>query len=1169
MKSFFTKILLLCGLLTALPLFAQTINPNQIRPSTTNNDVLTTIGGVTVWHAGATGGCTVSGPAGYFIYWDGTTCNSAYIDYNQTYSDTITVATPDNGTGSNIELDAPFVSGSTSSGIITLNPGNVKNVGSAIGNSGVWIYGSDEDNAINLIGFGHTIIMSDAIDICGDADLGSLPKPDCPSGSSTATVFSIHGNTNIKSDLGTAGLYIDIGSGIQNFGWMQQGIEENDSGTTSLDFDSSVQQFDATAGNVTVDLPPITTGIATNSGETYTIIKEDSSANTVTIVPNGSDTINGAANYVLTARYQSVTLYSNGENDLGLKQWNIQAITTSNANGLVSFQGRTTPNATLIVADVNGLGTISNNTTGNALSSTTTSSIASLIAAGTNIGIAGSGTTVSPYVISSASSFSSNYITLSSLGCPQHADLMLGTGTLADSCINAACASATLTNPITLVQDGTSIISNIHCPANGGWSIIGLGGGLSTIPITSCTITSNVATFVTATNTLTAGQGLIVGGFGSGCAALNGVSDQGVQVVVNSSGLSSTGFTANFTTANVATEVETATASWLTGTGFYQQSGATGAMISNGVITCADPGTIPPSRGANVIIRDLVLNPNSQGNSGFCSGLDFANLNNIYIDNMLIFNNSHFAIRFDNVGNVVIHATKIFPYAPGVVLSLSTPAFSDGLHFDGPANDIQIDDYQYHGSDDGIALNAREGYCGPISRVQVTNYEVINANDVIRAYNNSVVCANGLSPLIDQIGLTNVHGDVYKGLGYLGDNIGTHTLTLNPAITNFTWTNSHVYSPQGFLVYDNLGEIHFDVDWELTASGAFPNWILFGENQIHVQTLDMGHSTQILTAANHNFAPITSNADGSACGLIDTLQVNGYSVKSNPVASYGPIPYLFNFGGGCGSLTHLVVLGYDQTNINALANYAGGGVGTIQQPNYLPASIRNGLLVSYPANEGRGTAFYNGGSDYTNTATFNGTWAAAAGFQGNVATYNGSSQYAIVGSSTSTNFDGTAPFSGCSWFNVPALSGDQWIFANADISLGAIPGYGIEVYGTTGLRFVLINTFGSNAIDVNTSSGTPVSVNLPHLACVSYDGSKTAAGVSIYLDGALQPNTVVTNNLTGSTVSPVSLTLGCLPSVSGCGTGNLDGVIGHTNIWNRLLSPAEVLALFKAAPNAL
>lgn len=63
---------------------------------------------------------------------------------------------------------------------------------------------------------------------------------------------------------------------------------------------------DASSAAVTVDLPAIST-LAT--GKTYTVKKIDSSANTVTIDGDGSETIDGALTVVIASQYDSVTVF--------------------------------------------------------------------------------------------------------------------------------------------------------------------------------------------------------------------------------------------------------------------------------------------------------------------------------------------------------------------------------------------------------------------------------------------------------------------------------------------------------------------------------------------------------------------------------------------------------------------------------------------------------------------------------------------------------------------------------------------------------------------------------------------------------------------------------------------------------------------------------------------
>jgi hypothetical protein len=76
------------------------------------------------------------------------------------------------------------------------------------------------------------------------------------------------------------------------------------------------------------------------------------------------------------------------------------------------------------------------------------------------------------------------YIKASEIGCALDRDLSTGrnkhTGGAATDDgprINAAMAGATASNPITLVLDGSALISGLFLPAGGYWSITGPGCG--------------------------------------------------------------------------------------------------------------------------------------------------------------------------------------------------------------------------------------------------------------------------------------------------------------------------------------------------------------------------------------------------------------------------------------------------------------------------------------------------------------------------------------------------------------------------------------------------------------------------------------------------------------------------------------------------------------------
>jgi hypothetical protein len=86
----------------------------------------------------------------------------------------------------------------------------------------------------------------------------------------------------------------DIRGALRGFGW--EVASSSETGTTlTLDREDFLVLSDATAGNVTVNLPQA----ALNPGKTYYIKKIDVTANTVTITPFAGDTVDGAASVAL------------------------------------------------------------------------------------------------------------------------------------------------------------------------------------------------------------------------------------------------------------------------------------------------------------------------------------------------------------------------------------------------------------------------------------------------------------------------------------------------------------------------------------------------------------------------------------------------------------------------------------------------------------------------------------------------------------------------------------------------------------------------------------------------------------------------------------------------------------------------------------------------------
>src|SRR3990167_11560177 len=134
--------------------------------------------------------------------------------------------------------------------------------------------------------------------------------------------------------------------------------------------------------------------------------------------------------------------------------------------------------------------------------------------------------------------------------------------------------------------------------------------------------------------------------------------------------------------------------------------------------------------------------------------------------------------------------------------------------------------------------------------------------------------------------------------------------------------------------------------------------------------------------------------------------------------------------------------------------------------------------------------------------------------------FNGSS-YITLANESNFDFERTNPFTLSFWTK---YSGNA-ITLIADKGPNTGPGYTIRTLTDGNLRFILRSTLG-NEIRVDTSS--PTNDNNWHNIVMSYDGSSTAAGLSIYVDGNLVPKVVGSDTLTASILNNDPLVIGVL-----------------------------------------
>jgi len=445
------------------------------------------------------------------------------------------------------------------------------------------------------------------------------------------------------------------------------------------------------------------------------------------------------------------------------------------------------------------------------------------------------------------------YIRASQIGCALDCDLRNGRnkytgGSATDDGprINAAMAGAAADNPLTLIIDGSALISGLFLPAGGHWSIAGLGCG----------------------------------------------------------------------------------------TGFFLKTGTNNDGIHNGTPTAAlpsDPGPPTPARGMNVSLSNFTLNGNQgngfDGNStsgirqgskvAWYFGINLMNIENINITKVVVVNTSAYNIRLSNVGNVSVSGCVMKSHG------LST----DGLHFDGPSNDIAISNCDFTTGDDSIALNCPEGYSGNISRVAVTNC-TFNSLSLMRLYT-----ANG-GPnkfSIDTVSVSNCVGTLSEAAFLIGLIDGSKP----NSIASLTISDCSLTAPVVLAIAENFGNIALknvtfvpstaDVVWVSPQANHICGFLrpspLYGGVPYVGYSLSF-ENCQIYRNPDVEVAAVILESDST----IENLGFNGFRLQDG--GSSSPVPELLNIG--LGSIGQLVLDSVDSKTFHAPVSAGGfSSVGSV------------------------------------------------------------------------------------------------------------------------------------------------------------------------------------------------------------------------------------------------
>jgi len=436
------------------------------------------------------------------------------------------------------------------------------------------------------------------------------------------------------------------------------------------------------------------------------------------------------------------------------------------------------------------------------------------------------------------------YVRASEIGCALDCDLRNGrnkhTGGAATDDgprINAAMAGASADNPMTLIIDGSALISGLFLPAGGYWNIAGLGCG----------------------------------------------------------------------------------------TGFFVETGTNNDGIHNGpaAIVPNNPGPPAPARGMNVSLKNFTLNGNrgngfdgnstsgtrQGGETAWYFGINLTNLDNVTIEKVVVVRTSAFHIRLSNVGHVAVS---------GCVME-SDGLSTDGLHFDGPANDITISNCDFRTGDDSIALNCPEGYTGNISRVAVSNC-TFNSLSLMRLYT-----ANGypLKFTIDTVSVSNCTGTLSEAAFLIGVIDGS----LPNSIASLSISDCKLACPTILGIAENFGTIVLR-NVAFVPDQSSVAWVSPQSNEecsfLRPSPL-YGTVTCVGTSLTFENCRIIRNGNmGVAASILENnsrieyLAFNGFGVDAGvPI----PVPQLLDIGQG--SIGQLVLNSLSSNNIMAPVSEGG------------------------------------------------------------------------------------------------------------------------------------------------------------------------------------------------------------------------------------------------------
>jgi hypothetical protein len=164
--------------------------------------------------------------------------------------------------------------------------------------------------------------------------------------------------------------------------------------------------------------------------------------------------------------------------------------------------------------------------------------------------------------------------------------------------------------------------------------------------------------------------------------------------------------------------------------------------------------------------------------------------------------------------------------------------------------------------------------------------------------------------------------------------------------------------------------------------------------------------------------------------------------------------------------------------------------------------------------------------------------------------FGGTDEYARMGNASELSFERTDAFSISVW--VKSASAGGYLLSKAS---SEVQGYGLSWSGAGLIYFSLLG-ISTQILQVRVTSAISTT-SWVHFV-VTYDGTSTAAGVNMYVDGSAVATTTVSETLSSSILNSAEFNVCSRTNGSSVGLGSVDDIA----VYNKELSASEVAKIY-------